>query len=126
MGFVGLIIWVLILATGFGTLFMRAWNGRIENAPYAPERREEIVFWILMLVSTYVNSSFGVLMEGPVFGVMFWFGLGFAIARSQRAGAAATAAAALAARLTEKPRQHATYPRWRKRPAVQSILNGGF
>jgi hypothetical protein len=35
-----------------------------------------------MLVFTVVNSSFGVLMEGPVLGVWFWFALGFALGRS--------------------------------------------
>ena len=50
------------------------------------ERRDELAFWILMLVCTVVNSSFGVLMEGPVLGIWFWFALGFASARSLRSG----------------------------------------
>jgi hypothetical protein len=40
-----------------------------------------------MLVCTVVNSSFGVLMEGPVLGIWFWFALGFASARSFSSGA---------------------------------------
>jgi hypothetical protein len=35
-----------------------------------------------MLVATWVNSSFGVLMEGPVLGIWFWFALGFSSRRS--------------------------------------------
>ncbi len=87
MGFVGLALWLLILFLGLGTLFGRVWRGRIGDMPYQPERREELTFWVVMLVFTMANSSFGVLMEGPVLGIWFWFALGFALGRSQRSGA---------------------------------------
>ena len=81
MGFVGLMIWILILVFGIGTLFFRVWRGR-SGARICPKaRREELAFWVAMLVYTIVNSSFGVLMEGPVLGIWFWLALGFAFGR---------------------------------------------
>ena len=50
--------------------------------PTRPSAREELAFWLLMLTATWGNSSVGVLMEGPVLGVWFWFALGFAWGRS--------------------------------------------
>jgi len=35
-----------------------------------------------MLTAAWLNASFGVLMEGPVLGIPFWFFLGFAAGRS--------------------------------------------
>ena len=49
---------------------------------YPAARREEISFWLLMLLTTWGNGSFGVLMEGPVLGIWFWFALGFSSGRS--------------------------------------------
>ncbi len=81
-GIVGGVLWVAILGIGFGMLFRRVWRGRVRGHAYSPERREELVFWLLMLTATWGNSSVGVLMEGPVLGVWFWFALGFAWGRS--------------------------------------------
>jgi hypothetical protein len=127
MGFVGLGIWAMILITGFGTLFLRAWRGRVDGAAYSPDRREEIVFWMMMLICSYVNSSFGVLMEGPVFGILFWFGLGFAIARSQRTGqSAAPALAGVGRTVNQSAGTRVAYPRWRQRGAAQRLGYEGF
>ena len=82
MGIVGVLLWATILFLGIGSLFARVWKGSINGTSYTAARRDELTFWILMLVCTVVNSSFGVLMEGPVLGIWFWFALGFALARS--------------------------------------------
>jgi O-antigen ligase len=87
MGIVGFALWAAILALGIGGLFRRAWRGTVRGDPYGPERRDELAFWIMMLVATVVNSSFGVLMEGPVLGIWFWFALGFANGRAMTTGA---------------------------------------
>lgn len=86
MGILGFLVWASILVTAFGGLFARIWNNSPAAGHYSPERRDELVFWLLMLVATVVNSSFGVLMEGPVLGIPFWFALGFASARSLTGG----------------------------------------
>ncbi|MDX2149534.1 MAG: O-antigen ligase family protein [Bryobacteraceae bacterium] len=82
MGLVGSFLWVAILALGIGTLVVRAWRGRNHRFHISPQRREELAFWAAMLLYCFVNSSFGVLMEGPVLGVWFWFALGFSLGRS--------------------------------------------
>ncbi len=87
MGIVGLFLWLSIVFTGVGGLFRSVWHGRFMTEQYTPERKDELTFWILMLVCTVVNSSLGVLMEGPVLGIWFWFALGFASARSLSSGA---------------------------------------
>ena len=94
MGVVGLLLWIAILAAGIGSLFGRVWRGSAGGHAYTPERRDELTFWILMLVCTVVNSSLGVLMEGPVLGIWFWFALGFASARSFSSGVIRRTAAA--------------------------------
>lgn len=86
MGIVGLLLWAAIAAIGIGSLFARVWRGSSDWRPYSADRRDELAFWIMMLVCTIVNSSFGVLMEGPVLGIWFWFALGFASARSFSTG----------------------------------------
>jgi hypothetical protein len=86
MGVAGLVLWGAILAAGIGALFRRVWMGSAGGHTYTAERRDELAFWVLMLVCTVVNSSFGVLMEGPVLGIWFWFALGFASARSFSSG----------------------------------------
>ena len=82
MGLVGLALWLSILARGLGGLYLRAWRAGVGTRPYPSARREEISFWLLMLVTTWGNGSFGVLMEGPVLGIWFWFALGFSSGRS--------------------------------------------
>jgi hypothetical protein len=87
MGILGLCLWAGILIVGIGALWMRVWSGvTARGQPYTDERRDELAFWIVMLVCTVVNSSFGVLMEGPVLGIWFWFALGFASGRSLTSG----------------------------------------
>jgi hypothetical protein len=89
MGFVGLFFWAGILIVGIGSLWLRLWSGATTRGqPYTQERRDEVAFWVVMLVCTVVNSSFGVLMEGPVLGIWFWFALGFASGRALTPGAA--------------------------------------
>jgi hypothetical protein len=87
MGYIGAALWGTILVTGVGGLFIRAWRGHTpDGEPYHEWRRDELTFWIAMLVITWGNATFGVLMEGPVLGTWFWFGLGFAWARAQTSG----------------------------------------
>jgi O-antigen ligase/polysaccharide polymerase Wzy-like membrane protein len=83
MGYFGLTLWLAILFIGLGRLFVRVRGGGIGEMRYTLDRRKELTFWLIMLVATWVNSSFGVLMEGPVLGIWFWFALGFATGRSQ-------------------------------------------
>ncbi len=87
MGLAGVSLWALVLVIGIGGLFRRVWCGTARGQPYSVERLDELTFWILMLVTTVVNSSFGVLMEGPVLGIWFWFALGFASGRASTPGA---------------------------------------
>jgi len=86
MGIVGLLLWVGIVVIGIGAVFRAVWQGSVGGRAYTAERRDELAFWVVMLVCTVVNSSFGVLMEGPVLGIWFWFALGFASARSFSSG----------------------------------------
>jgi len=86
MGLAGLFLWAAILAIGIGGLCRRVYRGTVHGHPYSDERRDELAFWATMLVFTIVNSSFGVLMEGPVLGIWFWFALGFATGRSLTTG----------------------------------------
>ena len=91
MGFVGFAIWLAILLRGIGGLFLCIWRSGVGTGARVSlrsasrlraARREEISFWLLMLLTTWGNGSFGVLMEGPVLGVWFWFALGFSSGRS--------------------------------------------
>jgi hypothetical protein len=87
MGLAGLALWALTIAIGIGYVYVRAYTGRTSDGKhYSPERRNELAFWTMMTVATFVNSSFGVLMEGPVLGIWFWFALGFAYGRTQSPG----------------------------------------
>jgi O-antigen ligase len=81
MGIAGAFLWLATLGLGVGTLVRQVWRGG-HSLLYSPERLEELSFWVLMLICTWLNSSFGVLMEGPVLGVWFWFALGFASRRA--------------------------------------------
>lgn len=84
MGIVGTIVWAGIILGGLAVLGRRIWRGRVKHGRYSPQRREELLFWMAMIAYTFVNSSFGVLMEGPVLGIWFWLALGFAYGRSER------------------------------------------
>lgn len=86
MGMVGAGLWLGILISGIGRVMRCVWMGRNNGERYTPARREELLFWVMVLLTTWINSSFGVLMEGPVLGVLFWFSLGFASSRSLRSG----------------------------------------
>jgi O-antigen ligase len=80
MGFVGAMLWAAILLLGIGALLLKVCRRPVRGEPIAG-RSEEIAFWLLALVCTWLNASFGVLMEGPVLAVVFWLFLGFAAAR---------------------------------------------
>jgi hypothetical protein len=67
-----------------GVLAIRIWRNGVGSGSYSPGRREELLFWLAMIFYTFVNSSFGVLMEGPVLGIWFWLAMGFALGRSAR------------------------------------------
>jgi hypothetical protein len=73
MGFVGAFCWGGILVLGF---FRPLW--KVISATTVSEQAEarQQVFWIAALAAIWVNSSFGVLMEGPVDGIPFWLVLG--------------------------------------------------
>ena len=87
MGLLGLAIWGAILILGPGLLMARAWrNGGLMRNTYSPEQRTELLILLMMLVASCVNASFGVLLEGPVLAIPFWFILGFAAVRSLRTG----------------------------------------
>jgi hypothetical protein len=107
MGLVGAAIWVALLATAFGGLFLKIWDGRAKGLPYTPERREELQFWLLMLLTTWGDSSFAVLMEGPVMAVWFWFALGFATGRSLTPGLDPDAAVSFVGTERKRPRSRA-------------------
>ncbi|MBN1258071.1 MAG: O-antigen ligase family protein [Planctomycetes bacterium] len=81
-GFLGFALWLAILFVGIGQLLWRARCGGIHGRRYTLERNKELAFWSIFLIATWINASFGVLMEGPVLGIWFWFGLGFATGRS--------------------------------------------
>jgi len=82
MGYAGILLWALILFIGISTVFFRVFKGGMHGETYSINRHKELAFWLMMLVATFVNASFNVLMEGPVLGIWFWFALGFAIGRS--------------------------------------------
>jgi hypothetical protein len=82
MGIAGLAVWILILALGPAALFGRLWKNGFRGHRYRSARKEEVLFWLVMLLASWGNASFGVLLEGPVLAIPFWFALGFAMARS--------------------------------------------
>jgi hypothetical protein len=82
MGIVGSAVWVLILVLGPAVLFVRLWKNGFRGHRYRGDRKDELLFWLIMLVASWGNASFGVLLEGPVLAIPFWFALGFAMARS--------------------------------------------
>ena len=87
MGIVGITLLAVVVIGGFLRLYILIWRGQIKGQAYSDERREELTFWLFVLVCTYVNSSMGVLMEGPVLGILFWWALGFSFGRSLSTGA---------------------------------------
>lgn len=88
MGYLGFAFWLGILLLGFSHLFLAIRRGGVFSwktgfSPYTLQRRKELTFWLIFLVATLVNGSFAALLEGPVFGVWFWFALGFATGRTK-------------------------------------------
>ncbi|MFH1130953.1 MAG: hypothetical protein V1754_06430, partial [Pseudomonadota bacterium] len=73
MGILGALCWLGILFLTFGSLYRHVRLAGNSWGHYTSERRKEITFWLMMLTATLVNSSLGVLMEGPVLGIWFWF-----------------------------------------------------
>ena len=73
MGIVGSLLWGGILLVG---LFIPLWSAL--TASTALERAESgyRAFWIAAIFAAWVDSSFGVLMEGPVMAIPFWLILG--------------------------------------------------
>lgn len=100
MGLLGLAIWGAILVLGLGSLMARAWRNGVLRNTYSREQRTEIVILLMMLIASYVNASFGVLLEGPVLAIPFWFVLGFATVRSLRGNSPALRAGEVAYRGT--------------------------
>ncbi len=86
MGIVGITLLAIVVIGGFVRLYILIWRGQIKGQMYSDERREELTFWLFVLVCTYVNSSMGVLMEGPVLGILFWWAMGFSLGRSLSTG----------------------------------------
>jgi hypothetical protein len=82
MGIAGTAVWILVLALGPAVLFFRLWKNGFRRYQYRGARKEELLFWLVMLLASWGNASFGVLFEGPVLAIPFWFALGFAMARS--------------------------------------------
>ncbi len=88
MGYLGAFIWAMVVITGIVPLFMRIRKSGVvsrfgEFFPYKRQRHQELLLYLVFIIATVVNASFGVLMEGPVLGIWFWFALGFATARSE-------------------------------------------
>ena len=73
MGFAGLLIWVGILFLGIAVPF---WGLLLASSTAENEEVRNRLFWIATLTAIWVNSSFSVLMEGPVMGIPFWLILG--------------------------------------------------
>ena len=85
MGILGFVLWAGVMLFGVGGLVKRAWTNRSAGRSLEPAERAELAFWAAMLLATWVNSTLGVLMEGPVLGIWFWFALGFGTARARHA-----------------------------------------
>jgi hypothetical protein len=73
MGIVGALLWAGILLTG---LFVPLWKGLTASSATARAETGYRAFWITAIFAAWVDSSFGVLMEGPVMAIPFWLMLG--------------------------------------------------
>ncbi len=83
MGVLGFLLWAGVMLLGVGGLVRAAWSNRGGGRALEQAERAELAFWAAMLLATWVNSTLGVLMEGPVLGIWFWFALGFGTARAR-------------------------------------------
>lgn len=119
MGLAGCVIWAGILIGSVGVLAVRIWRNGDDSGTYSPARREELLFWLAMIVYTFVNSSFGVLMEGPVLGIWFWLAMGFAMGRSARPDIPRKLL--VLAGLRGELRRMSPVPRFAMRPAFQLL-----
>jgi hypothetical protein len=79
MGYVGAALWLCILILGIVGFWYRLLQSRARKIP--SHALAEAVFWASLLTAVWVNSTFGVLMEGPVLGFWFWFAMGFGHSR---------------------------------------------
>jgi hypothetical protein len=73
MGFIGAFIWSGILMFGILIPLFRIMTPASPAATIEAKYRS---FWIIAIIAAWINSSFGVLMEGPVMGIPFWLILG--------------------------------------------------
>ena len=73
MGIGGSVIWAGILFFG---IFVPLWETLTSATVTAQAEAKHRLFWIAAIIAIWVNSSFGLLMEGPVMGIPFWLILG--------------------------------------------------
>ncbi len=73
MGYVGAFLWAVVLVVG---VIRPAWRIVTATTPAEQEESRQLTFWVAVLLSLWLNASFGVLMEGPVSGIPFWLTLG--------------------------------------------------
>jgi len=85
MGILGSTLWLVMLIAGLGRLALFVRTSKNRWGQFTSERRKELTFWLMMLTASWINSSFGLLMEGPVLGVWYWFAMGFAQGRARTA-----------------------------------------
>jgi O-antigen ligase len=83
MGILGSALWLLILLIGIGGLALVVARRKNYHGHLTQERAKELTFWLVALIATFTNGSVGLLMEGPVLGIPFWFALGFAHGRAK-------------------------------------------
>ncbi len=81
MGIIGSFIWGGILLCG---VFIPLFRILTASSPTARADAKDRLFWIGAIIAAWVNSSFGVLMEGPVMGIPFWLILGMLSMKANR------------------------------------------
>ena len=70
-----------ILLTGLGVPIVRLMR---KSDNWGHDEANEHRFWVAAAIAIWVNSSFGVLMEGPVMGIPFWLILGLLSGQANR------------------------------------------
>lgn len=73
MGIVGACIWGGIVVFG---MLLPLWRTITSSTTMEKEEVMRMSFWLIAAIAIWVNSSFSVLMEGPVAGIPFWLILG--------------------------------------------------
>jgi hypothetical protein len=81
MGITGSVIWAGILLAGLGVPIVRLMR---KSDSWGRDEAIDHGFWVAAAVAMWVNSSFGVLMEGPVVGIPFWLILGLLSGQANR------------------------------------------